>query len=141
VFSVDQLIPGRLGHAEAWQWAQLTLETEVRVGGELVLRERLSLSGAELQELAAFFGSGPTCCFANALLIPPALEPAPPDWWQPLHALQEAGVRLGASALRRGGWSLRLAASGPLQLRDTVQEVRRLLAAQFPRLGANLRKL
>lgn len=141
LFFVDQLMPGRLGHEEAWQWKHLVLHTEVRIGGSLALRERLCVSGGELRELAAFFGFGSAGCFANAILIPPESGSAPPAWLSTLRALHRPDLWVGVSALRQGGWSLRIAAKGPLHLRDGLRSVRAVLAAHFPRLGADLRKL
>ena len=36
LFFADLLMPGRLAHGEAWEWRRLCLETEVRLGGELI---------------------------------------------------------------------------------------------------------
>jgi urease accessory protein len=138
LFFVDQLQPGRVGHDEAWQWDRLILELEVRLGGELVLRERLDQSGEELRALAELAGSGPAACFVNALLIAEGLDDG---WRREIHALHRDGLWVGVSALRRGGWSLRLVAPDSVRLRQGLREVRRILAAHFPRLTADLRKL
>lgn len=45
------------------------VKTEVRLGGELILRERFEQSGADLKALAALAGSGPKACFGNAVLV------------------------------------------------------------------------
>ena len=71
VFYADLLLPGRPAHGEAWAWDRLCLETEVRVAGELVLRERFDQTGAGLHSLAEWAGSGGTACFGNALLLLP----------------------------------------------------------------------
>jgi urease accessory protein len=138
LFFVDQLQPGRVGHDEAWQWDRLCLELEVRLGGELVLRERLDQTGEELRALAELAGSGPAACFVNALLIAEGLDDG---WRSEIHALHRDGLWVGVSALRRGGWSLRLVAPDSVQLRQGLREVRRILAAHFPRLTADLRKV
>lgn len=138
LFFVDQLQPGRVAHAEAWQWDRLCLELAVRLDGELILRERLDQTGDSLRQLAALAGSGPAACFANAVLVAPATDDR---WRADLHRLHGNGLWLGASALRRGGWTLRLVASDSVRLREGLRETRRLLAAHFPRLAADLRKL
>jgi len=138
LFFVDQLQPGRVGHDEAWQWDRLILELEVRLGGELVLRERLDQSGEELRALAELAGSGPAACFVNALLI---AEGTDEGWRREVHALHRDGLWVGVSALRRGGWSLRLVAPDSVKLRQGLSDVRRILAAHFPHLTADLRKL
>ena len=140
LFFVDQLLPGRIGHGEAWQWSQLRLELTLRIGGELALRERLDASGAELQRLAALAGSGAAACFANAILVSErteavvALRPG-------LAALHREGTWLGFSDLRRGGWSLKIVAPDPIRLRATLRSAREILADQFPRLRCEARRL
>lgn len=141
LFFVDQLQPGRVAHqGEAWLWDRLCLELEVRLDGELILRERLDQSGEELKALAALAGSGPTACFANAVLI--AESTATSDSWRAqLSALHGNGLWLGVSALRAGGWSLRLVAADSVILRAALRDVRRILAVHFPRLAVDTRKL
>jgi urease accessory protein len=138
LFFVDQLQPGRVGHDEAWQWEHLSLELEVRFAGELVLRERLDQSGENLRALAALAGSGPAACFANAVLISDGTSD---PWLAELNALHRDGLWVGVSALRAGGWSLRLVAPDSIRLRQGLKDVRRILAAHFPRLATDLRKL
>lgn len=141
LFFVDQLSPGRVGHGEAWSWERLQLELTVRVGGSLVLQERLDQTGAGLRGLAELGGSGAAACFANAVLIAPAPEPAVPSWIAPLAALHRDGLWLGVSALRHGGWSLRLIAPDAIKLRAGLIAARSILARHFPRLAADPRKL
>lgn len=137
-FFVDLLMPGRIAHKnEAWLWDRLCLETEVRVGGELVLRERFDQSGAGLQALAAFAGSGAKACFGNAVLVTEGEAP----WLEAARALHGDGVWLGVSALRRGGWSLKFVAQDSIRLRRTLKELRRILAAYYPRMACDPRKL
>jgi urease accessory protein len=138
VFLADLLMPGRVAHrGEAWSWDWLCLETEVRLGDELILRERFDQSGAELKALAALAGSGDKACFANAVLMAEGGAP----WLEAVRALHGDGVWLGVSALRRGGWSIKFVAADSIRLRATLQRVRALLAAQHPRLACDPRKL
>jgi urease accessory protein len=140
LFYVDQLFPGRIGHGEAWLWERLCLKLEVHRGGELVMRERFDHSGAELRELAAFSGSGPTACFANALLMADT-GASETTWLAELRALHRDGVWVGVSALRRHGWSIKIVAPDPIRLRETLRGIRRTLATEFPRLACDPRKL
>lgn len=142
LFFVDQLMPGRVGHGEAWLWNRLCLELTVRVGGELVLRERINQSGAELRALAELAGSGPTACFANAVLITPETsDGGNAPWRAELAALHGNGLWLGVSTLRRAGWSMKLVAPDGVRLRQGLRDARRILARYFPRLGCDPRKL
>ncbi len=139
LFFVDQLQPGRVGHGEAWSWDRLALELSVRLDGELILRERLDQSGEALRALAELNGSGPAACFANAVLIAPPV--AGESWRTDLIALHGDGVWVGLSALRRGGWSLKLVASDSVRLRATLRAARKILARIYPRLSCDVRKL
>ncbi len=138
LFFVDLLMPGRIAHrGEAWVWEQLCLETEVRLGGELILRERFEQSGAELKALAALTGSGAKACFGNAVLI----AEGDASWVPAVRALHGDGVWLGVSALRRGGWSIKFVAADSIRLRETLRKLRGLLAEHYPRLACDTRKL
>jgi urease accessory protein len=139
VLLIDQLMPGRLAHGEAWQWERLVLGLTVRVNGELILRERFDQGGAALRALSEFHGTGAEACFANLLLVLPTIETSP-AWRAELHALHGAGVWLGVTALRGSAWSLRIVSPGPIQLRDTLASVRAILRKAYPRLGCSLRR-
>jgi urease accessory protein len=142
LYFVDQLAVGRIGHGEAWAWDRLCLELDVRVGGERVLRERFDQTGAGLQALATWAGSGPAACFANALLISPeSATESKPAWRGAVSALHRDGLWLGVSALRAGGWSLKLVSPDAVRLRAALREIRTLLARSFPRLACDPRKL
>jgi urease accessory protein len=138
LFMVDLLMPGRIAHRdEAWVWDRLNLATEVRLGGELILRERLDMGGAELKALAALSGSGPKACFGNVVLVAEGAAP----WLPEVAALHGDGVWLGVSALRRGGWSIKFVARDSIRLRATLKRLREILAGTYPRLACDPRKL
>ena len=139
VFFVDQLQPGRVAHNdEAWLWERLALELTVRLGGELILRERLDQTGESLHALARLAGSGPAACFANAVLVD---EVADGPWRREIDQLNVDGLWVGVSALRKGGWSVRLVAADSVTLRQGLKDVRRVMATVVPRLAVDLRKL
>ena len=141
LFFVDQLMPGRLAFGEAWQWRQLVLGLHVRVGGELILRERWEQSGESLRAMAQFTNTGENTCFANALLIPPELREAEDAVWiQQIRALHQTEAWVGLSRLRKSGWTLRVIAKHPLAMRATLSEVRKILKRAFPRWGCDLRR-
>jgi urease accessory protein len=138
---VEQLVPGRVGHGEAWAWSALELETSLRVDGELVLRERLDQTGESLRRLAEAGGSGPAACFAQVVLVAPA-EAAPDEGLiAALHGLQAEGFLIGCSPLHRHGWSVKCVARDAVRLRAGLHAARALLARRMPRLGLDLRKL
>jgi urease accessory protein len=138
LFFVDLLMPGRIAHrGEAWAWDRLCLATEVRLGGELILRERFDQGGAELKALAALSGSGAKACFGNALLV----AEGDGSWLPQAAALHGNGTWLGVSPLRRGGWSIKFVAADSIRLRKTLAALREILAPHYPRLGCATRKL
>lgn len=140
LFFTDLLLPGRVAHGETWAWTRLCLETTVRLGGELILRERFEQTGAALGALAMLAGSGPAACFGNAVLI--AAGRATDAVWQgAVSALHGDGLWIGVSALRQGGWSLKFVARDGIRLRQGLRDVRRILAPHFPRLACDPRKL
>ncbi|MFI5335679.1 MAG: urease accessory protein UreD [Opitutales bacterium] len=178
LFFADLVLPGRTAHGETWAWDRLCLETEVRVAGELVLRERFDQTGPGLKSLADWAGSGATACFGNALLLVPEgegttqsrpsgieVERVDPNALglarsqssalgsmrstsealtaalARVSALHGNGVWLGVSPLRRGGWSIKFVAPDSQRLRETLRAIRRELAAVWPQLSADSRKL
>ena len=140
LFFADLLMPGRVAHGEAWEWGKLCLGIEVRLGAELVLRERFEQTGVDLRELARLAGSGPGACFGNAVLIAAERE-EDASWGKAVAALHGQGLWIGVSRLRRGGWSIKWVASDSMKLRQGLRDVRRILAAAFPRLACDPRKL
>jgi urease accessory protein len=140
VYFVDQLLPGRVGFGESWAWSELCLDLTVRVAGELVLRERFAPSGRELSALAEFAGSGITACFANAVVIAPAVADET-GWRNELHALHGNGDWIGVSRLCRDGWTIKMIAPNPLRLRDLARAVRTILGRRLIRLRCDPRRL
>lgn len=140
LFFADLLLPGRVAHGEAWEWKRLCLETTVRLDGELILRERFEQTGDSLRALAMFADLGPGACFGNAVLIA-AERPSDSVWRAAINALHGDALWIGVSALRRGGWSIKLVARDGLHLRKGFREVRKILSTAFPRLACDPRKL
>lgn len=139
LFFVEQLLPGRIGFGEAWGWAELRLGVQVRIAGELVLRERLDQSGPDLRHLGIFAGSGENACFASSVLIPPE-DNAAPQWRTRVAALHQEGTWIGVTAMRRRGWTIKIVATDPIRLRSALGAVREILAAQIGPLTCSLRR-
>ena len=140
LFFVDQLMPGRVGHGEAWSWTDLRLELDVRYDNTLILRERFAHNGVDLLRLAELNRSGSKACFANAVLIGGDLNANAP-WRVEIDGLNHELVWVGVSALRHAGWSLKLIARDAVTLRQTLRDVRLILAPYFPALQCDARKL
>lgn len=139
LFWCDSLAPGRVGRGETWAWRRLQIALTVDQGRAPLLRECLDASGSELAAMAAFHGQ-PEAWFATALVLSPRL--APDDaCWEALRALHRDGVWCGVTRLPRAGWIVRVIAPRGQALRDTLAEVRRLLAEKLPALRSDWRKL
>jgi urease accessory protein len=162
----DLLMPGRIARGETWAWSRLRLEVAVRVGGELILRERLDQSGEEMRALAqlagvgelkreegrgngesadvvgAAGGAGVACCFGNVVIVSRALEEGG-SWRERIEALHGTRAWVGVSALRGsvGSWSLKIVAADGAELRRVLGEAREILAERLPRMRASLRRV
>ncbi len=140
-FFVDQLMPGRLGHGEAWAWERLVLNLDVRVAGKLVLRERLEQSGGSLRAMADAAGTGASSCFANAIWVAPGDLPIETSLLEKVRAAHTEACWFGATEVGPRVWSLRWVAANNLALRDSIREVRQRLAAIQPELNCSLRRV
>jgi urease accessory protein len=141
VVYVDQLLAGRVGHGEAWLWSRLRVELTLQIDGRLILQERLDTSGAELAALAQLHGFGAAAGFANAVIVVPPASEAEPSWVSAIATLHGPDAWVGISALKSGGWSLRVVARDSIALRATLGAVRAILARPLPHCSSDLRKL
>ncbi len=140
----DFFMPGRIERGEKFSWEKIRLELLLRIGEQLVLRERFEQSGAELERLAQLAGHGAGVCFANVILVSTRLgeTDAGGPWRAQIEALHRDGVWVGASALRvPHAWSLKLIAPNGIALRETYATVRRTLGDVWPALAFSARKL
>jgi urease accessory protein len=135
----DALAPGRVGRGERWAWRRLRVSLDVHYGGEPVLRECLDAGGAVLAAAAELHRT-PDAFFGTLVLITERLRADDPVW-EAVRNLHGGGRWIGATALRRGGWIVRVIAPGGQALRDTVAELRTLFARAMPRMASDLRKL
>lgn len=138
----DFLMPGRMARGEAWAWSRLQLELTVRLGGQLVLRERFCQSGAELRKLADLTGAGDGASFGNIVLVSASLR-SDSTWRTEIEALHGEGLWVGVSPLAGDGdaWSLKVVAPDSIHMRQCLKKVRAILAQRLPRLNAEMRKL
>jgi urease accessory protein len=151
VVFADFLTPGRIARGEMWAWSRLKLELTLRIGGNLIFRERLDQSGEELRSLADLAGMKQAqmrvdetgaCCFGNMVLVSPTLDEAT-DWSAALAGLHAADAWVGLSALRGkcGAWSLKVIAADSVVMRRVMAEVRRILGQRLPRMCVALRRV
>ncbi len=140
LFFADLLMPGRIAHGDIWSWRRLVIETELKVAGTLVLRERFEHQPDQFCQLAAAAGMGENACFGNALLVG-AEAAESPEWRARLHGLHSPQSWIGATCLGPGAWSIKFVCAGGRVMRETLKGIRRTLAPYYPKLACDPRKL
>lgn len=139
LFYLDTLAPGRAARDEKWSWRSLEISLAARLGGALVLKERLDASGEELASQSAFYGMQ-EAWFTTAVAISDKL-PVSNEWLQSLEPLHGNGLWFGATRFHPGCWLLRLVAPTSQASRDALGRLREELAKFLPRLRVSFRKL
>jgi urease accessory protein len=141
-FYGDFLLPGRIARGEAWAWDELRLELQVRIGGELILKERLEQSGESLKRLAAWARAGEGAGFGNLVVASPCIQDST-TWAARINALQSDGLAIGVSRLRGAApaYSIKFIAADGEGLRSALKKIREILRPHLPRLASDPRKL
>ncbi len=129
---LETLTPGRVASGEVFAFARYAWSTDIDLGGRAVHRERAVITpgNSSLAGLTALFPAG---YYAGITVISPAGEKWPVDFAHAVAALgNPASIRIAASKLCAGGWSIRLLAADSLSLRQGIARLRHLL---YERLG------
>jgi urease accessory protein len=132
---LETLAPGRIASGEAFAFARYAWSTDIRVGSQLVHRERADVSpgNASCAGLRAFFAAG---YYAGLVIISPAAEQWGADFAEAVAQTgRELAVQVGASRLNAHGWSIRLLAGDSVSLREAIRRLRELV---YQRLGRPL---
>lgn len=132
------LAPGRTASGEAFAFAELRWETDLRLASRPIARERYTLtpSSAAVASLRAQF---PEAYYASCFVLTGRL-PTDAPCWRELEALQSSDLWLGGSALVQGGYVIKMLARGPIPLRAGVAAVRARLHAALGRAVPDLRR-
>lgn len=139
LYFTDSLAPGRVGRGESWKWRRLQLSLTVVHAGEPILRDRLDSSGESMKRHAERHKQ-PIAWQGTVVIVSEQLSANEPSW-EKIRNLNQGDLKVGLTRLRKTGWIIRAIAPTGLVLRDTLVEVRSLLAASLPALRSNLRKL
>jgi urease accessory protein len=126
----ETLAPGRVASGEAFQFQHLDWETEIFYDGARVAREKYRITPSSLMAMRSVF---PTAYYACIFVFNPLLKPASPCW-QEIGALQGKSAWAGTSRLHRTGWSIKVLASGSVELRKVIHAIRRILYEATGRL-------
>ncbi len=124
----EWLSPGRVASGEVFQYRQLAWQTDLRVDGRLVARERYRVEPEQPATLAAL-----TDCFPQAHYLGCFWVSARPFPEAAVAALQGPGIYLGWSQLAAGGWSLKALCADALTTRRLLGGLRAALYAALER--------
>lgn len=141
-FYGDFLLPGRIARGEAWAWDALCLDLQVKIGGELILKERLEQSGESLKRLATWARAGEGAGFGNLVVASPRIQDST-TWAARIAALKSEALSIGVSRLRGTlpAYSIKFIAADGQGLRDALKKIREILRPHLPRLASDPRKL
>lgn len=132
---LETLAPGRVASGEAFAFAHYSWSTDIHLAGRTVHRERASIApnNSSLAGLTALF---PTSYYAGIIVIASTTENWKTDFAHAVSALGDnISIRIAASKLCAGGWSIRLLAADSLALRQGITQLRQML---YQRLGKTM---
>ena len=128
---LETLAPGRVASGETFAFKSYAWSTDIHVAGQIVHRERASLSprDSSMAALTAFF---PASYYAGLVVISTASEKWNTNFAHAVSALGDnISVRMAASKLCAGGWSIRILTADSLALRQGIAKVRPLIYARL----------
>jgi urease accessory protein len=136
LFFYESLAPGRVASGEVFEFDKLDWQTDIYLSGELVARERYTLSPGEsgVDNIREQF---PTGYYASCFLFSEKIT-SESSVWEALEQLHGASVWVGFSALRAGGWSVKMLAADSVALRSALQKLR---ATLYEALGEEMPSL
>jgi urease accessory protein len=134
----ETLAPGRVAMGEVFAFTSLDWETDILLGEERIARERYHLS-PQSEGVCALKAQFATGYYASCFAVSPRLTVDAPCWTA-IHALQDADAWIGCGPLRRGGWVIKVLASGSVVLRRKLGAIRRELHAALGRREPSLRR-
>ena len=112
---IEMIAPGRAASGELFAFAELDWQSNLFLGGDLIARERYTLTPAS-PALAAMRARFPEAYYASVFVVAERLRDVEPCW-QRIHELHDETAWVGCSALRCGGAAIRVLAAGSIALR------------------------
>jgi urease accessory protein len=130
---LETLAPGRVASGEAFAFASYRWGTDIKVADRLVHRERAFLTpdDGSIAGLRALF---PASYYAGIVVISPASESWKADFLHSVSKLSDhPSIKIGASRLSAGGWSIRMLAADSLTLRENIRQLRKMIYERLDR--------
>jgi urease accessory protein len=119
------LAPGRVAAGEVFAFHRIDWNTDIRLDGSLVARERYRLS-PDTPSLFSLQARFPHAYQANFFAFGKTLT-GHSSCWNELLALQNDDVLVGSSPLTRDGWIVKVLARDSLVLRRVMEKIRESL--------------
>jgi urease accessory protein len=122
---IEILAPGRVAAGEAFAFRRIDWNTDIRVDGILVARERYRLS-PDTPSLFSLQARFPHAYQANCFAFGETLTDRS-SCWSELLTLQDDDILIGFSPLTRAGWIVKVLARDSLVLRRVMEKIRQSL--------------
>jgi len=134
----EMLAPGRVASGEAFEFTELTWETDLFSNEVHIARERYRLT-PESGAVRALRRQFEHAYYASCFVVSPRLTRSD-ACWRRIDELQAPDIWIGNGALGHGGWVVKCLAAGSVALRRTLAVVRRELTAALGRREPSLRR-
>lgn len=132
----ERLAPGRTAAGETFAYDELRWETDLRIDGRLVVRERFRLASGD-DSLIALKRQFPAAYYGSGLIVSETAASCVEE----IHALHRPECWVGISALGApGAFALKVVAADSLGLRRTMDAARRIVYAALGRPAVDLRR-
>lgn len=125
--------PGRVASGEAWQFARLENDLELRYEGRLIAKERYRLTPGSAA-VAALRGQFPTAYCASVYAVGAGMQPE-------IAALHGPACWVGCSRLEEHAAAVRVVAATSMELTRVLQSLRALFHAAFARTALPIRRV
>jgi urease accessory protein len=136
---LETLAPGRVASGEVFAFTRYAWQTDVRLAGRLIHRERAGLMQDETR-LAGLRTFSPAGYYAGLLIVSPASEGWGEGFTRHATEIGGDGIVTGATSLTEGGWSVRILAADALGLRRAIGTWRDFIYQRMNRPRPDLRK-
>jgi urease accessory protein len=138
VLFVETLLPGRLAHGESFSFRKFSNLLIARQSGKLVLRESYLLTPGD-SSVTSWQNSFPEPHYGAFYLFSPKVRDELPSR-KALHGLAEENLLIGATALFRSGWLVKVLAGDAVLFKRTMDKVRASLYEDLERPMPSFRR-